>query len=300
VDQRAVSVGDRTGPPVTGPLEVLAEDLAWPEGPSVLADASVAFVESDRGRVTVWRQRLGTRTLAVTGGRPNGTVRVDDALYIAQSGPAAPDGGVADAAPSIQRVDLAGTVETIVTAVEGRPLERPNDIVVGLDGRLYFTDPGRWDPDARPDSGAIFAVDRAGTGHLILDVGRVYPNGLGFDASGRLVWVESYTRRVKALRTDGRVETLHVFEDPAFVPDGLCVAPSGELIIAGTSASGLAVIAADGRVEVVRAGAVPTNCTLHEGYLYVTDGGATRTPGAAQAGGSLWRIPTVQPALFGE
>lgn len=269
-------------------IERLADDLAWPEGPTPLPDGTVAFVESDRGRVTAWSPERGLRTVAITGGRPNGSVLGrDGCLYVAQSGARPPSADTPDAVPGIQRVAPDGTVQTVA---EGRPLCAPNDIVVGADGQLFFTDPGRWDPAERPDRGAIYALDETGAVRRLLDVGHSYPNGLGFDPAGRLVWVESYTRRVMALRPDGRVEPVHTFEDPRCVPDGLCLLPSGHLVVALTSAGTLAVLPPAGAPFTIGVGSVPTNCALAGDWLYVTDGGAARATGDTQGGGSLWRL----------
>ena len=59
---------------------------------------------------------------------------------------------------SIQRVSLDGRVETVATDVDGVPLRMPNDLAFGPDGRLYFTDPGLWDLESRPDPGRLIAL----------------------------------------------------------------------------------------------------------------------------------------------
>ena len=104
--------------------------------------------------------------------------------------------------PSIQRITPDGAIETVATEIAGIPFQAPNDLAFGPDGRLYFTDPGRYDPAALPDPGYIFALDPSGGGELLAELPSVYPNGIVVEASGDVVWVESYTRRV--VRRGGR------------------------------------------------------------------------------------------------
>ena len=99
--------------------------------------------------------------------------------------------------PSIQRVGSDGTVEALVTSAGGEPLVGPNDLAFGPDGRLYFTDPGIFDPE-HPDPGRICVVDPAGRPPSCEEVGPCFPNGIVAEPDGSVVWDESFTRRVGA------------------------------------------------------------------------------------------------------
>jgi gluconolactonase len=126
---------------------------------------------------------------------------------------------------------------------------------------------------------------------LVADVGGVYCNGIGFTGDGRLLWVESYTRRVCTLEEGDRrvLATL----PPGHVPDGFAVATDGRIFIASCQSHGISVLAADGRylgLIPLDADANPTNCCFHGSALWVTDFGmdwATRS-----GAGRLWRIET--------
>ena len=48
----------------------IAEGLGWPEGPAVLPDGSVVFVETYRGRVSRWTHDGGVVEHAFVGGGP--------------------------------------------------------------------------------------------------------------------------------------------------------------------------------------------------------------------------------------
>ena len=67
-------------------VERLAEGLVSPEGPAVLDDGSVAFVETNASRISIWSPDGDVRVLADTGGGPNACcVGSDGALYVAQN-----------------------------------------------------------------------------------------------------------------------------------------------------------------------------------------------------------------------
>jgi gluconolactonase len=148
----------------------LATGLAWPEGPSLLPDGRIAFVETYRSRIGYWAPDGSWGSYAETGGGPNATALGSDGyLYVTQNGGVVGPWRAAQLIdPSIQRVAPDGTIEEIITEIEGVPLQAPNDLAFATDGTLYFTDPGRYDPDVRPDPGYIMALDAHGTGHVVL------------------------------------------------------------------------------------------------------------------------------------
>jgi gluconolactonase len=166
--------------------EIVADGLVWPEGPAIIPDGRVAFVETYRSQVSVWSPGQGVKRLADTGGGPNAVcLGSDGCLYVTQNGGVVGEWRAVEQRPgSIQRVHLDGRVEVVATEVDGVKLRRPNDLAFGPDGRLYFTDPGLWDPVGRPEPGYVFALDADGTGELIAEVGAVFPNGLVVEADG--------------------------------------------------------------------------------------------------------------------
>ncbi|MGK5685592.1 SMP-30/gluconolactonase/LRE family protein [Actinoplanes sp. URMC 104] len=278
--------------------EVVLAGLHVPEGPAVLPDGRIAFTEQTAGRISVLEGAAAV-PLVHTGGAANScAVGADGLLYVCQNG-----GVVGDwrsphpVTPAIQRARPGAAdrpVETLAVEAAGMPLVAPNDLAFGPDGRLFFTDPAQPFRPAQPaPAGRIFALDpgRDDPSELVADVGGVYCNGIGFTGDGRLLWVESYTRRVCTLRPDGPrvLATL----PQGHVPDGFAVAADGRIFIASCESHGITVLGPDGRylgLIPLDAGANPTNCCFQGSSLWVTDFGmdwATR-PGA----GRLWRIET--------
>jgi gluconolactonase len=265
--------------------EVVAEQLAFPEGP-VWHQGVLYFVEITAGRISRFTPGAGVERLAAPGGGPNGaTLGPGDALYVTQNGGMQPEGRVT---PGILRVALSGECELLVREVAGLALEGPNDLAFGPDGRLYFTDPrGSADPLKNERPGRLFVWDLvAGRGELLREVGPVFPNGIAFDPNGALVWTESFSRRVMSLR-NGQVENILELPERHF-PDGLCVDAEGRLYVASTFAHCVSVIEQGRIVDRYECGdGMVTNCCFAGTDLYVTE----------SRHGTLWRFPVERPGL---
>lgn len=254
-------------------VRVLAEGLAHPEGPDVLPDGRVIFVETFLGRISAWSESGGVEPYAEVGGAPNACMLGEDGLYVTQNG------GILGAwraptqvTPSIQRVGPGGVVEIVVAAAGGAPLVAPNDLTFGSDGRLYFTDPGHWDEEDK-QSGRICVAAEAGRAEVLHDAGPTYPNGITAEPDGSIVWVESYTRDVRRIRPDGTVEHLVTLPE-GHIPDGLKVAADGNLYVTTITSHGVDVLSPAGEMlGLVEFGGEPQNCVFAGTELYVTDFG---------------------------
>jgi gluconolactonase len=283
-------------------VTVVAEGLAHPEGPDVLPDGRIVFVESFVGRLSTWDRRDGTRPYAVVGGAPNACVVGLDGVYVTQNGGAlgtwrSPD----PRAPAIQRIDAEGNVCDLVIAADGVPLLAPNDLAFGTDGRLYFTDPGHW-RDAVPPEGRICVIEPDGRASILVETGRTYPNGIVGEADGSIVWTESHTRRVRRRHPDGTVELVATLPEDRIL-DGLAVAADGSLYVTGITSGGVDVLAPDGeRVGFVETGGEPQNCVFAGSELYVADFGliSQTTPEGLAAGAECGRLLCVPTEAVGQ
>ena len=272
--------------------EQLATGLAWPEGPTVLPDGRIVFVETYRSHIGYVAPDGEYGQFAYTAGGPNATaLGSDGCLYVTQNGGVVgPWRADEMLQPSIQRITPDGAIETVATEIAGTPFQAPNDLAFGPDGRLYFTDPGRYDPAALPDPGYIFALDPSGGGELLAELPSVYPNGIVVEASGDVVWVESYTRRVVRRSADGTTTVVATLAEE-HIPDGLKVAANGDLYVTTVTSGGIDIVSADGsRVDFLAVGSVPTNCAFDGSRLIVTDGGRPGESADAAYGGVLWAV----------
>lgn len=274
-------------------VEHLAEGLGHPEGPDVLPDRRIVFVETYRSCLTAWSPERGVHRFADCGGGPNAcTLGSDSCVYITQNGgTVGPWRAETMSVPSIQKATLDGRVEILATDVDGVSLQAPNDLAFGPDGRLYFTDPGDYDPVERPYAGYLFALGPDGSGEVIEELDRTYPNGIVVEPEGSVVWVESYTNQVWRRRSDGSKSMIHQLPE-GHVPDGLKVAANGDLWITTFMSGGLDVIAGDGSpIRFVETGGVQCNCVFDAGWLYLTDfGDLTEVTAEAPMVGRLSRV----------
>jgi gluconolactonase len=276
----------------------LIDGLGWPEGPTVLPDGRVVFVESYRSQLTVWSPD-GVAPFAYTAGAPNSSVLgAEGALFVCQNGgTVGPWRAPEMTKPSIQRVDREGSrAEIVATEIEGIPLNGPNDLVFGPDGWLYFTDPGAYDPKA-PQPSYIHSLDPSGQGHIVIAFGTpVFPNGIAVYDDGTIVWDESYTGHVRRRRPNGSIEDLGRMPGANPILDGLKIGADGRLYVTDIVGKGIHVLASDGSVEdFIRVGGGPTNCAFDGEDLYLTDSGTPADSSDASYGGALWRIELGRP-----
>jgi gluconolactonase len=162
----------------------------------------------------------------------------------------------------------------------GLTLNAPNDLALGKDGTIYFTDT-TW--GARPGQHARPAVYRLSpAGVLSVAFETDMPNGIALSPDGRTLYVGSdATDRLWRLpvAADGSVGPAAPFaygNGNLHVPDGLCVDDLGRVYVANNSAevSAIVVFEPDGRF----AGRIPipqppSNCTFggaDRRTLYIT------------------------------
>lgn len=180
---------------------VIANGLAFPEGPIALADGSLLVVEIKNGRLV--RVSLDGRKeiVAELGGGPNGAaIGPDGACYVCNNGGfnwiTHDDGytrphGRADSysGGAIQRVDLAtGAVTALYTHCNGVALTGPNDIVFDAAGDLWFTDHGKT-YDRIIDCGAVYHAAADGSWIYQAAFPMLTPNGCGLSPDEKTLYI---------------------------------------------------------------------------------------------------------------
>lgn len=157
----------------------------------------------------------------------------------------------------ISRTDVDGTNTVLLTHFEGRRLNSPNDLVLGPDGAIWFTDPTYGIENPKQGCPAAPELDHRGvyrfharTGDVARIVDLRQPNGIAFAPDGRTLYVsdtdlERHEILAFDVGADGSVSGRRVFRtvEPG-VPDGFCV--DGRGWVWSSSGSGVQVFSARG------------------------------------------------------
>ncbi|MBR0649823.1 SMP-30/gluconolactonase/LRE family protein [Roseomonas terrae] len=254
-------------------LRVVTDGLRFPEGPVCMPDGSIALVEIESRRITRVTEKGEKTTIATVTGGPNGlALGPKGMLYLCNNGgfswheePGLLRPGFQSADYSggrIERIDPAsGGVETLVRAIDGRPLRGPNDLMFDAHGGFWFSDLGKVRARDRDHGGAYYAkADGSGA------VEAAFPifggaNGIGISPDGKTVYVaETETGRLWAWDVEapgklskaawpstagGRV----ICQFPGFRRlDSLAIAASGNIIVATLVAGEITTVSPAGEI----------------------------------------------------
>ena len=237
-------------------MEVVAEGLAFPEGPVVMADGSVVVVEIAAGRITrCWNGRK--ETICDIGGGPNGAaIGPDGALYVCNNGGMDPARMESASGPGargrIERVDLStGRFERLYESCDSIALEGPNDLVFDAEGRLWFTDLGKTHSGIRTASG-LFTCLPDGSSITAIDRHALSYNGVGLSPDGTTVYVAD-THQARLYRYARKVEAQRptwVATAPRHVAfDSLAVTAAGNVCVGTLRKGGITTVTPEGETR---------------------------------------------------
>lgn len=144
---------------------------------------------------------------------------------------------------AIIEVTPDGKYKILADHYEGKKLNSPNDVIIGPDGAIYFTDPTMdlvaGEKQEIPYQG-VYRLDEKGALRLLTrDLAQ--PNGLAFSPDGRRLYVDDSEQRnirVYDVGADGKLSNGRIFgEEPGGkhegVPDGIKVDKDGNLFVTG-------------------------------------------------------------------
>lgn len=260
---------------------VIAEGFRWSEGPVWIADGGyLLFSDVPNNRIHRWSEGTGAPIfLEPSGGSVTEGFREPGSNGL-KPGPA---GSILMADQGNRGIALLN-LETrakrlLIERYAGKRLNSPNDVAVGPDGAIWFTDPpyGLQGLDDSPlkeqDANGVYRLSP--NGRLTRVESRLtFPNGLAFAPDGRTLYVSNSDPKnpvVMAYRLgpDSRVLSRRVFADFSSgvkagkpgLPDGMTVDERGNLWTTGPG--GIHVLSPNGReLGLVAHEKAVSNCTF--------------------------------------
>jgi gluconolactonase len=144
---------------------------------------------------------------------------------------------------AIIEVSPDGKYKVLADHFEGKKFNSPNDVIVGPEGALYFTDPTLDLPEGQkqeiPFQG-VYRLDSSGNARLLTKE-LTQPNGLAFSPDGKRFYVDDSQQRnirVYDFSADATLSNGRIFGDEPGgkgegVPDGIKVDEKGNLFVTG-------------------------------------------------------------------
>jgi len=274
-------------------LEVVADGHTWLEGPLWDRTAGcLLFSDIPRNAVYRWCEGRGESLFLASSGYSGSTPFAG--AEPGSNGLAWDAGGRLLLAEHgdrrVTRLERDGRKTTLADRYQGRRLNSPNDVVVGPDGSLFFTDPPwglpRWwdDPARELGFSGVYRLGPDGLLTLVTDEFRA-PNGIGLLPDGRRLVVTESKPELAAwyvldLEPDGTARSRRLLLDAIpwarhrrGAPDGLKLDQEGNLFAGGPG--GVYVIDPAGvLLGVIETGSPASNTAWGEDgtVLYITSG----------------------------
>lgn len=246
---------------VAGPIETVAEEFRFTEGPVWTTSGELWFTDIPANTI----YRADKSVVASPSGNANGlTLDPQGRVVRCEHG-----------GRRVARMEADGSVTTLADRYDGKRFNSPNDAVIRNDGVVFFTDPtyGLAGREQEIDAKGVYVIRADGTVRMLADDFNM-PNGIALSPDQKTLYVADTAGshiRSFALAPDATVSGGdELCKVPT--PDGIRVDEDGN--IWATSGAGVMVFSATGdELETIKFPQIPANCTFggpNGKTLYVT------------------------------
>ncbi len=221
-------------------LTQVASDYDFTEGPAVNAAGEVFFTDQPNNRILRWSEQSGISTFMENAGRSNGLYFDHDGKLLA----------CADEKNELWRIGMDRKVDVLLTDLDGKKFNGPNDLWVDPAGGIYFTDPfykrPYWDRDEQElEARNVYYLAPGESQAVVAAEGFVQPNGIVGNRDGTILYVADIGDK-KTYRYDivgaGQLGKRTLMADMG--SDGMTLDHKGHLYITG---QGVTVFDASGK-----------------------------------------------------
>jgi gluconolactonase len=258
--------------------EKIAEGLFMPEGPVWCDDGTLVVTAVAEGKLyRIWPETRRKAVVADTAGGANGAAAATNGCFLVTQ-----NGGIdfgkslpgewpklRSVSPGLQLARPDGKVIRLVA-----DMQAPNDLVVGPDNTIYFTDPHRFPTPPNSTFARVMARTPDGKVRKVAE-GFFFCNGIQREDNGSLVVTEG--NGFMRVYLDGRKEWIIEDFKIQHAVDGLCLDIDGRFYLAAGAEHGVRIIDGSKVVDFLplEGRGATTNCCFggpDNTWLFATDG----------------------------
>jgi len=251
---------------ITSPLEQLATDFKFTEGPAVDKDGNVYFSDIPNSKIWIWTLADSLKLFRENSNGSNGLYFDKNQNLLACEG----------GASQISLTTPEGDYKIIASGFEGKPFNSTNDLWPDDKGGVYFTDPQYGGDMNNLNQGGMHVFYIQPHGEIIKvcdDLTR--PNGVVGTPDGKTLYVsdrgagKTYSYSIEE---DGSLSNkTHVIDEGS---DGMTLDKEGHIYITTKGQSQVDVFSKDGKlVKTIEIPEAPTNVCFggkDRNQLYIT------------------------------
>ena len=258
--------------------EKIAEGLFMPEGPMWCDDGTVVVTAVAEGKLyRIWPESRRKEVIADTAGGTNGAAPATDGCFLITQNGGIDFGAILPGMWPIRRpvnagLQLARPDGKVVHVL--KDMQAPNDLVVGPDDTIYFTDPHAFPPPKNSRLARLMLREANGNVRMIAD-DFVLCNGVARETNGNLVVTEA--NGLMRVYLDGTKEWIIENLSDRHATDGLCLDVDGRFYLAGSQDHGVRIIEGNKEIDFLPlpGEGATTNCCFggpESTWMFATDG----------------------------